>query len=218
MSRLPLVLSLTALIVALLGVTPLGEAAGDAVADVVIPRGSVGTAELRDGSVTAAKVKDGTLVARDFKVGQAPRGPVGQRGKQGPPGVQGPAGTIDGVTASGDLAGTYPAPTLAPDAIESAEIRDHSLRLTDTSVLSGQARIDAPSIAAHSCLSLRATVQGVKPYDRALLLPTQNLPVGVSVTPVFNTNLAGRILFRVCNATAKAIDPPLGAWAYVVWR
>ena len=54
---------------------------------------------------------------------------------------------------------------------------------------------------------------------RALvLLPTQNLPVGLSVTPIFNTNLAGRILFRVCNATGKAVDPPLGAWAYVVWR
>ena len=39
-----------------------------------------------------------------------------------------------------------------------------------------------------------------------------------SVTSVFNTNLAGRILFRVCNASAKKVDAPLGAWAYVVWR
>jgi hypothetical protein len=209
MNRLSLALSATALVVALLGVTPLGEAAGNAVAEVVLPRGSVGTTELRDGSVTAAKVKDRTLLARDFKPGQIPRGP---RGPKGPP------GTIDGVEAGGDLAGVYPAPTLAPDAIESADVKDGSLRLADTAVLSGQARIDAPSIAAHSCLSLRTTVPGVKPYDRALLLPTQNLPVGVSVTPIFNTNLAGRILFRVCNATARGVDPPLGAWAYVVWR
>lgn len=217
-NRLPLVLSIAALAVALLGVTPLGEAAGDAVAEVVLPRGSVGTAELRDGAVTAAKVKDGALLARDFKAGEAPRGPVGARGKQGPPGPQGAPGTIEGVAASGDLAGTYPAPTLAPDAIESVDVRDRSLRLADTAVLSGQARIDAPAIRARACLSLRTTVPGVKPYDRALVLPTQNLPLGVSVTPIFNTNLAGRILFRVCNATAKAVDPPLGAWAYVVWR
>lgn len=209
MNRLPLVVSATALAVALLGVTPLGRAAGDAVSEIVLPRGSVGTAELRDGSVTAAKVKDRSLLARDFKPGQIPRGPAGP---------QGPPGTIEGVAAGGDLTGAYPAPTLAPDAISSAEVEDRSLRLADTAVLSGQARIDAPSLAAHSCLSLRTTVPGVKPYDRTLLLPTQNLPVGVSVTPVFNTNLANRILFRVCNATAKAIDPPLGAWAYVVWR
>ena len=218
MSRLPLVLSVTALAVALLGVTPLGEAAGDAVAEVVLPRGSVGTAELRDGAVTAAKVKDGTLLARDFKPGQTPRGPVGARGKQGPTGPQGPPGTIEGVAAGGVLGGTYPAPTLAPDAVESASVLDGSLRLVDVAVLSGQARIDAPSVPAHACVSLRTTVPGVKPYDRVLLLPTQNLPLGVSVTPIFNTNLAGRILFRVCNATAKAINPPLGAWAYVVWR
>jgi hypothetical protein len=217
-NRLPLVLSATALAVALLGVTPLGEAAGDAVAEVVLPRASVGTAELRDGSVTAAKVKDGSLLARDFKPGQAPRGPVGQRGKQGPTGPQGPPGTIDGVPASGDLAGTFPAPTLAPDAVESAQVVDGSLRLADIAALSGQARIDAPKLAAHSCVSLRTAIPGVKPYDRALILPTQNLPIGVSVTTIFNTNLAGRILFRVCNATAKAVDPPLGAWAYVVWR
>jgi hypothetical protein len=58
----------------------------------------------------------------------------------------------------------------------------------------------------------------VKPYDRTLVLPTQNLPPGLFVTQVLNTNLAGRVLFRLCNATAKALDAPLGAWAYVVWR
>jgi hypothetical protein len=61
-------------------------------------------------------------------------------------------------------------------------------------------------------------VQRASPYDRALVLPTQTLSPGLFVTPVFDTNLANRILFRVCNATGKAVDPPLGAWAYVVWR
>jgi hypothetical protein len=133
-------------------------------------------------------------------------------------GPQGLPGTIEGVTAGGDLLGTYPEPTLAGDAIESVEVKDGSLRLADFAALSGQARVDAPSVKPHSCLSLRTTVAGVKPYDRTILLPTQNLPAGLSVTPVFNTSVAGRILFRVCNATAKAIDPPLGAWAYVVFR
>jgi hypothetical protein len=204
-SRVSLLLSVTALLVALLGSTPLGEAAQD----VVLPRGSVGTAELRDGAVTAAKVKDRSLLARDFKAGQVPRGPAGP---------QGPPGTIEGVTASGALAGTYPSPVLAADVVDSAKVKNGSLGLEDTAALSGQVRIDAPALDAHACLSLRATVPGVKPYDRAIVLPTQNLPLGVSVTPVFNTNLAGRILFRLCNASAKKVDAPLGAWAYVVWR
>jgi hypothetical protein len=201
-SRISLLLSAVALLVALLGSTPLGEAARE----TVLPRGSIGTAQLRDGAVTAAKVKNRSLLARDFKAGQLPRGP------------QGPPGTIEGVVASGALAGTYPSPALAADIVDSTKVKNGSLRLEDTAVLSGQVRIDAPTLDAHACLSLRATVPGVKPYDRAIVLPTQNLPLGVSVTPVFNTNLAGRILFRLCNASTKKVDAPLGAWAYVVWR
>jgi hypothetical protein len=61
-------------------------------------------------------------------------------------------------------------------------------------------------------------VPGLKPYDRTLVLPTQNLPAGAFVTQIFNTGVRNRVLFRVCNATAKPLDPPLGGWAYVVWR
>ena len=197
MGRASLLLSAVALLVALLGATPLGEAAMEA----ALPRGSVGTEELRDGAVTGAKVKDRSLLARDFKSGQLPRGP------------QGPPGTIAGMEASGDLSGTYPAPVLAPDSIDAADVKNGSLGLEDTAALSGQVRIDAPALAPHACIPLRTAVPGVKLYDRAILLPTQNLPLGLSVTPVFNTNLAGRILFRVCNATAKRVDAPFGAWA-----
>jgi hypothetical protein len=190
--RVSLALSSVALAVALLGATPLGHAA----LALALPANSVGTTQVRDRS----------LLAKDFRRGQLPRG------------EQGPPGTIDGVTATGDLSGTYPAPEIAPDAVTGAKIADGSLQLRDTAALSGQVRVDAPSVLAGSCLSLHAVVPGVKPYDRALVLPTQNLSPGLFVTPMFDTNLANRILFRVCNATGKAVDPPLGAWAYVVWR
>ncbi|MBA2643008.1 MAG: hypothetical protein H0U82_08790 [Actinobacteria bacterium] len=201
-ARLPLLLASAALVVALLGSTPLGEAAGR----IVLPRGSVGTAQLQAGAVTAAKVKNRSLLARDFKPGQLPRGEPG------------PPGTIEGVAAGGDLAGAYPSPELAPGAVSGVEVSDGSLRLADTAVLSGQVRVNPPQVAAHACVSLSGAVAGVKPYDRTLVLPTQNLSAGLFVTQIFNTNAAGRILFRVCNATAKALDPPLGGWAYVVWR
>jgi hypothetical protein len=202
---LPLIASSAALAVSLLGATPLGEAAQE----LVLPRGSVGTEQLRDDAVTAAKVQNRSLLARDFKQGQLPRGP------QGPPG---PPGTIDGVAAGGDLGGTYPSPEIGADVVTGAEVKDGSLLLADTTVLSRQVRVNPPSVPAQSCLALNAPAPGLKPYDRTLVLPTQNLPPGLLVTQVFNTNIPGRVLFRLCNATAKALDPPLGAWAYVAWR
>jgi hypothetical protein len=204
-ARIALVLSIVALAVALLGATPLGEAARE----VLVPRGAVDTAQLRDGAVTGAKVKDGSLLARYFGKDELPRGPAGPAGTPG---------TIEGVAAGGDLTGTYPGPALAPGSVATAEVADGSLRLSDTAVLTGQARIDVGVLPPHSCLASSTVVPGAKPYDRTLVLPTQNLPAGVFVTQIFNTRGLNRVLFRVCNATAKPLDPPLGAWAYVVWR
>lgn len=202
MNRISLALSSAALLIALLGATPLGEAARE----LALPRGSVGTLQLQDGAVTALKVKDHSLLARDFVRGQLPQGPPG------------PPGTIEGIAAAGDLTGSYPGPEIGAGKVTGTEVEDGSLLLADTAASSGQVRIDAPPVPAHACLSLRAAVVGVKPYDRTLVLPTQNLPAGLSVTQLFNTNAPNKVLFRVCNATAKALDPPLGAWAFVVWR
>ena len=91
--RLPVVLSVIALVVAVLGSTPLGEAARD----IVIPRNSVGAPQLKKNAVTTAKVKNRSLLAVDFKAGQVPPGPTGERGApgpQGPPGSKGDSGPI----------------------------------------------------------------------------------------------------------------------------
>lgn len=78
-TRVPIVLSTTALVVAVLGATPVGEAALNA-----LPRASVGTLQLKNNAVTSAKVKNGSLLRVDFKAGQIPAGPAGP---QGPPGM-----------------------------------------------------------------------------------------------------------------------------------
>lgn len=89
--RLPLVLSVAALVVAVLGSTPVGTAARD----LVVPRNSVGTSQLKNNAVVSAKVKNRSLVAADFRRGSLPRGPQGPPGPQGPigaTGAQGPPG------------------------------------------------------------------------------------------------------------------------------
>jgi hypothetical protein len=64
-------------------------------AATVLPRNSVGTAQLKANAVVSGKVKNRSLRAADFAAGQLPRGPAGPAGPtgpQGPAGAQGPAG------------------------------------------------------------------------------------------------------------------------------
>jgi hypothetical protein len=86
--RLPLALSIVAVVVAVLGSTPVGHAAKG----LIIPANSVGPAQLKPNAVTGPKVKDGSLRAADFARGQLPQGSVGPAGPAGATGTQGPAG------------------------------------------------------------------------------------------------------------------------------
>jgi hypothetical protein len=81
-------LAIAAVIVAALTSSPLVQAAGK----LIVPRGSVGTPQLKAGAVTGLKVKDGSLAAADFKAGELPagaQGPKGDTGAAGPPGMSG---------------------------------------------------------------------------------------------------------------------------------
>jgi len=94
-SKLTTIVAVTALVVAVLGTTPLGHAASN----FVLAKNSVGASQIKknavtgrkisNNAVTSLKVKDGTLLAADFKAGQIPAGPQGAKGD---PGAQGPKG------------------------------------------------------------------------------------------------------------------------------
>lgn len=68
----------------------------------LVPRNSVGPAQLRFGAVTnpkirnnainSAKVANRSLLRSDFALGQLPAGPTGPQGPQGPPGAAGAPG------------------------------------------------------------------------------------------------------------------------------
>jgi hypothetical protein len=90
-SKTATIIATTALAVAVLFATPLGQAASG----LVLPKNSVGAAQLRQSAVTGLKVKNGSLTAADFKPGQLPQGAPGPQGPQGPkgdPGVPGQQG------------------------------------------------------------------------------------------------------------------------------
>ena len=90
-SKISIILAATALLVAVLGATPVGQAAGR----LVLPQNSVGAVQLKKSAVTGLKVKNGSLLAADFKAGQLPRGaqgPKGDTGAQGPKGDKGDKG------------------------------------------------------------------------------------------------------------------------------
>ncbi len=101
--RLPIIISVTALVVAVLGTTPIGQAAYNA----VVPNNSVGSAQLKDNSVTGSKVrnssltgtdvKNGSLTVVDFARGGLPggaAGPTGAKGDKGDKGDKGEKGAI----------------------------------------------------------------------------------------------------------------------------
>jgi hypothetical protein len=86
-------------------------AGGTAYATSVLPRASVGSAQLKAAAVTAGKlhagavtgaiVSDGTLLRADVKKGQLPNSGPGPQGPQGPAGAVGPAGQQGATGAKG---------------------------------------------------------------------------------------------------------------------
>jgi hypothetical protein len=103
--KLAVTMSTAALVVAVLGSTPMGDAA----ARLVLPKNSVGTAQLKPGAVVGSKVKLGSLGATHFKQGQLPQGPAGPAGPKGDKGDKGDRGEPAPrlwarVNASGSLA------------------------------------------------------------------------------------------------------------------
>ena len=96
-AKAPTALAVTALVVAILGSAPITHAAGT----LILPKRSVGAAQIKKNAVSGAKVKDGTLAAADFKAGQLPAGPKGDPGTPGPAGAAGAKGDKGDPGASG---------------------------------------------------------------------------------------------------------------------
>jgi hypothetical protein len=146
-NRLPLALSIAAVLLALLGWTPLGEAAK------VLPIARFASNAGKVDGLSASKTpKAGQLLAlsgtrkfpasifpRGFVGPAGPQGPAGPRGpdgpagpagQRGPAGPQGPAGVSTG-PAGGDLTGNFPNPRIGANTIGSTQVADNSLTGAD---------------------------------------------------------------------------------------
>lgn len=96
-SRLALAMSASALVVALLGSTPLGHALASqvprsSVGPLQLKRNAVGPQKLAPNAVRSNHVLNGSLLAGDFKAGQLPAGAKGDKGDKGDRGEPGPPG------------------------------------------------------------------------------------------------------------------------------
>ena len=149
-----LIISIAALIIAVFGSTPVGEAAWNQ----LVPRGSVGTPQLQRNAVKArqlapnavrsAHVLNGSLLAVDFKEGQLPQGPKGEKGDKGdrgaPAALSCPTGTTRFVSVC--IENTSRAPATVVSAHN--DCADEQRRLPSSGELFGFRRLPGITIAS----------------------------------------------------------------------
>jgi hypothetical protein len=167
-----------------------GEITDGSVASADITDGTIATADLANASVTAAKLANTTVTAGSYgSATQVPQLTVDAQGR-----ITGVVNTtITGIppagAAGGDLAGTYPNPTIAANAIASAEITDGSI--TSADILDGTIVTGDLANASVTGTKLANTTVTAGTYGTATEVPQLTVDAQGRITGVVNTIITG---------------------------
>jgi hypothetical protein len=159
---------------------------GVSYAATMLPRNSVGTAQVRNNAIVSAKIKNRTLLAADFKAGQLPAGPRGAQGATGERGAKGETGTAG---ARGPAGPTGPAGPQGPRGIGGFETRVAQLEIVPNGLKTRQVDCSAGK---------KALGGGMTTTEPGQLRLTQSGPGGQAtgwVASVVNQSTINRIAF-----------------------
>ena len=186
---------------------------GTSYAAITLPKNSVGTKQLKKNAVTGLKVKANAItspkVASNSLTGsdinEASLGTVRSATNAITATTAGSAAPSG--AAGGGLSGTYPNPTLAANAVGSANVVDAGaagLRRADLAAVATTATFDPPNIPAHSCSSAVAAVPGAQTGDVIIAHPVSQFSGSLAWFP---QSVSSNVVFmRFCNPTANAVD------------
>jgi hypothetical protein len=184
---------------------------GTSYAAITLPKNSVGTKQLKKNAVTSAKVKANAVtspkVASNSLTGadinEATLGTVPSATSATTAGSAAPSGG-----AGGSLAGAYPNPTIAANAVASANVVDAAavagLRKVDIAAVSTTVSFDPPNLGAGECGADSTPVTGAQPGDVIIAHPVNTVWGGLVYMPW--SVLAGSVYMRFCNPGPLATD------------